>query len=261
MSILIMKFGGVSLSNISKILKIAEIVIQRKKQFSKVVVITSAMGQTTNHLLKLSKKVCANPDKREQDMLISVGERVSMSLLAMALLSKGEKAISFTGSQSGIITSKEHSDAKIVDVRPKRLLSHLKDKIVIVAGFQGVSLKSEITTLGRGGSDTSAVALAVALGAHKVEFYKDVKGIYSADPKKDAKAVLFKKMNYDEALKCLKGGGRILHSRAVELAKKNQMLLHVLPYVNYERERGTLIGLIGKRPKQSPIFEQMQAYG
>ena len=258
MSVLIMKFGGVSLSNVSKILQIAEIIIQRKKQFSKIVVITSAMGKTTNHLLKLSQRICFNPDKREQDMLISVGERVAMSLLAMALISKGVSAISFTGSQSGIITSKEHSDAKIVDIRPKRLLSHLKaGKIVIVAGFQGVSLQGEITTLGRGGSDTSAVALAVALGAQKVEFYKDVKGIYNADPKQDKKAVCFEKLDYDEALTFLKDGGKILHARSVELAKKNQMLLHVLPYFNYDREKGTLIGLGSKREKSIPIFEQM----
>src|SRR3990167_424062 len=204
MNAIVLKFGGASLSTPKKMLKVADIIIERKKELKNIVVIVSAMGDTTDKLLKLARKIHTDPPKREQDMLISVGERISMSLLSMALQKKGINSISFTGSQSGIITCDNHFDAKIIDVKPFRIIDELKNnKIVIVAGFQEISQKKEITTLGRGGSDTSAVAIASAIEAESVDFYKDVMGIYNKDPKENKDAVFFNKLNYDESLKII----------------------------------------------------------
>jgi len=165
MKTIVMKFGGASVAEPESFALIADIICKRSKFFDRCVVVVSAMGDTTNKLIELAHKVSPHPPKRELDMLVSVGERISISLLAMALSSASKEAISFTGSQSGIITCNDHTEAKIVDVRPSRILAQLtKNKIVIVAGFQGVSLDGEITTLGRGGSDTSAVGLAGANG-------------------------------------------------------------------------------------------------
>ena len=243
--IIVMKFGGSSLATTDKIKNIADIIIERSKLYKNIVVVASAMGEATDNFIKLAKEIDLNPPKREQDMLISVGERISISLLSMALLKKNKKAISFTGSQSGIITTCNHSDAKIVDVRPKRIVENLNlGKIVIVAGFQGVSSNGEITTLGRGGSDTSAVALAIALGAKKVEFYKDVLGIYEKDPKKNENVELFDKITYDNLLKILDEKTEVLHKRCITLAKKNNIKLHLLPFFNFsinEKLKGTVI--------------------
>lgn len=226
-----MKFGGASVEKPKSFLTIADIILERAKQHKEVAVVVSAMGNTTDELLELARNVHPNPPRREQDMLISVGERISISLLAMALSLKGKEAVSFTGSQSGIITCENHSDAKILDVRPNRLLPLLgKGQIAIVAGFQGVSRKGEITTLGRGGSDTSAVALAVALGAPEVEFYKDVPGIFDADPKKQANAHLLPDLSYEKALELARGGAKVLHPRSIELAAKNGVRLSVLSF-------------------------------
>lgn len=239
--------------------KIAEIILIRSITYSRIVVVVSAMGNTTDQLIALAKQVHENPPTRELDMLISVGERISISLLAMALELKGKEAISFTGSQSGIITSNRHSDARIVDVRPKRLLEALeKGKVVIVAGFQGVSQKGEITTLGRGGSDTTAVALGVALGAVKVEFFKDVEGIYGEDPKKNPKADLLPFLNYEEAVQIVEKGARVLHARCVHLACNNNLPLHVLSFFDpsMERSQGTLIRSSKEQASKSPIYEE-----
>lgn len=236
MKTLVVKFGGASVSSPESFSRVADIVIERSQQYDRVVVVVSAMGNTTNQLIALSRKVHPNPPKRELDMLVSVGERISISLLAMALLAKGKTAISFTGSQSGIITTSDHFEARIVDVRPHRILSELeKNIIVIVAGFQGVSRSGEITTLGRGGSDTSAVALAVALKADKVEFYKDVKGIYSEDPKINHNAVFHSMLSYEAAIDIMDRGAKVLHKRAVLLAEKNNMLLHVLSFLDFKK--------------------------
>jgi len=238
MSCLVMKFGGVSVSNAKNILKIADIIIEKSREYKKLVVVVSAMGKTTDKLLKLSKSINENPPKREQDMLISVGERISMSLLSMALQKKGKKSISFTGSQSGIITCSNHLDAKIIDVKPFRIIKALEDNnIVIVAGFQGVSLDKEITTLGRGGSDTSAVALGVALNAN-VEFYKDVDGIYSKDPKKNKDAILYKNLTFEKALKIIeKNEKKILHPRCVKLALENNISLKILNFKKFKNNK------------------------
>ncbi|NGX63173.1 MAG: Aspartokinase [Candidatus Anoxychlamydiales bacterium] len=239
MSCLVMKFGGVSVSNAKNILKIADIIIEKSKEYKKLVVVVSAMGKTTDKLLKLSKSINENPPKREQDMLISVGERISMSLLSMALQKKGKKSISFTGSQSGIITCSNHLDAKIIDVKPFRIIKALNDNnIVIVAGFQGVSLDKEITTLGRGGSDTSAVALGVALNASIVEFYKDVDGIYLEDPKKNKDSIFYKNLTFEKALKIIeKNKKKILHPRCVKLASENNISLKIINFKKFKKNK------------------------
>ncbi len=246
-----MKFGGASVSKTESFLKIADLIIEKSKLHKKIAVVVSAMGNTTDQLLDLAKQVHPNPPAREQDMLVSVGERISISLLAMALSLKHKEAVSFTGSQSGILTCSDHSNAKIVDVRPNRLHPVLnKGQIAIVAGFQGVSRQGEITTLGRGGSDTTAVALGVALGAPKVEFYKDVPGIFNEDPKKDPNATLFKEMTYQEALQIAEKGGKVLHQRCIELAMKNGVQLSVLSFDN-PSVGGTLVGASAKRGSEN----------
>ncbi|MBA3603861.1 MAG: aspartate kinase [Parachlamydiaceae bacterium] len=225
---LVMKFGGASVAAPENFAAIASLIAHRKKEYNRIIVVVSAMGDTTDQLIALAKQVHPNPPKREYDMLITVGERISISLLAMALSLQGQEAASFTGSQTGIITCPKHSDARIIDIRPHRILPHLElGKIVIIAGFQGVSQGGEITTLGRGGSDTSAVAIAIALNAEKVEFFKDVEGIFSEDPKINSNAKLYSALTYDEALEIASTGAEILHSRCILLAKKNELPLHI----------------------------------
>jgi len=185
MQITVQKYGGKSVATISRIKQVAKKIVKRQKSGEKLVVVVSAMSDTTDRLLEFAKLVSPNPPERELDMLLTAGERISMALLSMAIWCNGGRAISFTGSQSGIITDDNHTRARIVEIRANRIIEELNnDKIVIVAGFQGVSGRREITTLGRGGSDTTAVALACALGADVCEIYSDVDGIYSADPKK-----------------------------------------------------------------------------
>ena len=251
-----MKFGGAAVEKPESFAHVADIIIRRKKEFSRLVVVVSAMGDTTNDLLGLARQVHPAPPRREVDMLISVGERISISLLAMALSLRGEEAISLTGSQSGIVTSVDHSEACILSMKPGRIIKHLDEgKIVIVAGFQGVSLNGEITTLGRGGSDTSAVALGVCLRADKVEFFKDVDGIYPKDPKLDHTAVKFSLLDYPEALNLIEEGAEILHARAVKLAEKNRLTLHVLSFVSFEEE-GTVITSLGEKGRSDvPAYE------
>lgn len=260
MGIIVLKFGGAALKDLSYLERAADIIAEKKKQFLKVVVIVSAMGKTTDDLLSLARSVNPEPPPREQDMLISVGERISMSLLAIALNKRGISARSFTGSQAGIITTDEHSDAKIIDVRPKRLLPYFdRGDVLIVAGFQGVSLQGEITTLGRGGSDTSAVALGVALKAQKVEFYKDVKGIFSRDPKKDPNATLYATLDYQEVLELIKDEKvKVLHPRAIKLAEKNHIPLHVLTFHIEEGSLGTLVLKGCNQLRTSPLYEEVE---
>lgn len=226
MSSVVLKFGGAALASSESFDQIAKIICQ--KQEERVIVVVSAMGSMTDELFALAHSVNPHPPKRELDMLLSVGERISMSLLAMALAKSGRMALSFTGSQSGIITSNDHSNAEILEVRPQRLIDALSSNaIAIVAGFQGVSLQKEITTLGRGGSDTSAVALGVALGASHVEFYKDVGGVFTKDPKEDPDAKLLPRLSFAEAMEVATD---ILHPRSILLASKNDLPLHVLPF-------------------------------
>lgn len=254
MSTLVMKFGGASVATPEQFSSIADIIIDRMQEHPQVVVVVSAMGKTTDQLVELAKQVNPEPPRREYDMLVSVGERISISLLAMALARKNCLATSFTGSQSGIITSDDHSEARILEVKPHRLLSCLAEgKVVIVAGFQGVSRKGEITTLGRGGSDTSAVALAAAFNA-KVEFYKDVPGIFSADPKCCSEAFVYPTLSYQAALDIVNRGAKVLHPRSIELAEKNGLTLHVRSFDAYKVTKGTLIQ--GVRNQGAPQFEE-----
>lgn len=205
---------------------LAKVIDARYQEFSQIVVVVSAMKGKTNELIALAQAVHPNPPKREYDMLVSVGERMSISLLAMALELQGRPAVSFTGSQSGIMTCGSHSEARIRCVRPYRIRAALEGgKCAIVAGFQGMSLDREITTLGRGGSDTTAVALGIALGAERVEFYKDVPGIYSQDPKQGA-GERYERLCLPDALEIARKGG-VLHPRALELADKYGMPLCV----------------------------------
>jgi aspartate kinase len=257
METVILKFGGAAVANTGQFSRIAEIILN-KSRYARVVVVVSAMGDTTDQLLALARSVHPQPPLREQDMLISVGERVSVALLAMALDHKRKEAISFTGSQSGIITTSNHSDAGIVDVKPHRILRALSEgRVVIVAGFQGVSREGEITTLGRGGSDTTAVALGVALGASRVEFYKDVEGIYSEDPKKNPLATLFSNLPFDRAIEIMEKGAKVLHSRCIRLAEKNGLPLQVLSFYDpaMERYRGTWIGPEVRSADTANVFE------
>lgn len=252
MKTLVIKFGGAAVASPPQFEKIAEIIKNKLLEYDRIAVVVSAMGNTTDDLLALARSVHPEPPRREQDMLISVGERISIALLAMALDLKGIKAVSFTGSQSGIITSSEHSEAHIIAVRPYRLLPHLeKGRVVIVAGFQGVSQEGEITTLGRGGSDTSAVALGVALGAEIVQFYKDVAGIFDKDPKKNLDARLQNFLTYEQALEIVQKGAKILHERSLKLALKNGIPLHVLSFME-PASAGTRIKGVERK---SPAYE------
>ncbi len=254
---LVMKFGGASVATPENFSRIADIIIAKRKETDRLIVVVSAMGDSTDQLITLAKQVNPNPPRREYDMLISVGERISISLLAMALAAKGVEAVSFTGSQSGIITCERHSEARIVDVRPYRLEPHLKNgSVVIVAGFQGVSVKGEITTLGRGGSDTTAVALGVALNCECVEFYKDVPGVFTSDPKLDNNAKFIPGMDYNEMKEIISKGSGVLHSRCVELAQINGIPLKVLSFeIGKDNLEKTVIGDSVSR-LSAPIFEK-----
>lgn len=258
---LVMKFGGASLETPEQFDVIAGIIAEQRSLTSRVAVVVSAMGKTTDELIDLAKKVHPNPPQREYDMLLTTGERISMALLAMALMKRGIQAKSFTGSQSGIITTEDHANAKIIDVRPKRLLQSFEQgNLVIVAGFQGVSKNGEITTLGRGGSDTTAVALGIALEAEKVEFYKDVAGIYSEDPKKNSQAQLFSRMSYDEAIELTdpSKASRILHNRCLLLAKANDIPLHILSFKPMYRNFGGTV-ITGNPRRSAPQYECMDS--
>lgn len=250
MKTLVMKFGGAALETPEHFGNVADIIGEKE---GRIVVVVSAMGDVTDELTALAYQVAKNPAKREMDMLLSVGERVSMALLAMALEERKIPAISLTGSQSGIITCNHHNDAFIEDVRPIRVEKHLDEgKVVIIGGFQGVSHEKEITTLGRGGSDTSAVALAAALGAENVEFYKDVEGIYTKDPKKDPQATLLSELSFEEALTFPEF---VLHKRAILLASKNGMPLHVKSFKKEHRMCFPGTWIHGDAVEKRPVYE------
>jgi aspartate kinase len=258
--IVVMKFGGAAVATPEHFSRIANIIIDRARDFSRIVIVVSAMGNTTDQLIALAKQVHPDPPRREYDMLVTVGERISIALLAMALAHKKQEAVSFTGSQSGIITCAKHSEARIIEVRPHRILSVLEaGKIAIVAGFQGVSRGGEITTLGRGGSDTTAVALGIGLQAERVEFYKDVPGVFNEDPKKSSAACMFSKLSYSAALDIVQKGAKILHPRSIELASKNRLTLHVRSFneVDGTQKEGTIIGEdTEKVDAMTPCYEE-----
>lgn len=226
MAIIVQKYGGSSVADVEKIRKVAERVKRRREEGHQLVVVVSAMGDTTDELLALAKKVSPDPPRRELDMLLTCGERISMALLSMALHELSVPAISFTGSQSGIITTDSHTQARIVEVRPFRIQDELeRAKVVIVAGYQGVSDKREVTTLGRGGSDTTAVALAAALGAEACEIYSDVDGVFSGDPRVVDEAQKLEELSYEEMQELAAAGARVLNAQAVEFARRKGVVI------------------------------------
>lgn len=225
--IVVQKYGGSSVADAERLRLVADRVAATYRAGKRVVVVVSAMGKTTDQLIELAKAVSPTPPRRELDMLISTGERISMALLAMALDRLGVPAISFTGSQSGILTNDRHSGARIIEVRPVRIQDELdRNKVVIVAGFQGMSYRREITTLGRGGSDTTAVALAAALGAEACEIYSDVDGVYSADPRVVPEARRLDAVSYEEMQELAEHGAKVLNAQAVEWARKAGIVLY-----------------------------------
>ena len=227
MPVIVQKYGGSSVADVDRIKKVADRVAAAKASGKEVVVVVSAMGDTTDDLLKLARQVTDAPARRELDMLLTAGERISMALLSMALNARNVPAVSFTGSQSGIITNDAHANARIVEVRPFRVQDELeRGKVVIVAGYQGVSYKREVTTLGRGGSDTTAVALAAALDAEACEIYSDVEGVYSADPRVVPDAARLAELSYEEMQELAEAGARVLNAQAVEFAKERGIVIY-----------------------------------
>lgn len=239
-SLIVQKYGGSSVANTERIKAVAKRVAGYSRRGHNLVVVVSALGDTTDDLLKLAGEITSAPNERELDMLISTGEQVSMALLAMALHKMGIDAISFTGAQVGILTDGSHTKAKIVDVSADRIRRELKKKkVVIVAGFQGIDPEHEITTLGRGGSDITAVALAKTLNAEVCEIYTDVEGVYTADPRvvKDAKKL--SRISYEEMLELASLGAQVMQARSMEVAKKFSVPLHIRS--SFTNKEGTII--------------------
>lgn len=240
MSRIVMKFGGSSVGSTERMKVVAERIIEKKKAGNECIVVVSAMGDTTDDLIDLANALTDQAPAREMDMLLTTGEQVSMSLMAMCLNAMGHEAVSYTGWQSGIQTDEHHSRAKITDIKPNKIEDALKSgKIVIVAGFQGASKDGEITTLGRGGSDTTAVALAAALEADVCEIYTDVDGVYSTDPRIVKVARKLDEITYDEMLELANLGAAVLHPRAVEYAKNYDVKLVVRS--SFSHNEGTLV--------------------
>ncbi|WP_248964701.1 aspartate kinase [Sphaerisporangium perillae] len=241
MALVVQKYGGSSVADAARIKRVAQRIVATKKAGNDVVVIVSAMGDTTDELLDLAQAVTPLPPGRELDMLLTAGERISMALLAMAIANLGHEARSFTGSQAGVITDSTHGKARIIDVTPGRIQEAVRSgQIAIVAGFQGVSQDTkDITTLGRGGSDTTAVALAAALAADVCEIYTDVDGIFTADPRIVTAARQIPRISYDEAMEMAACGAKILHLRCVEYARRFNLPIHVRS--SFSSKQGTWV--------------------
>lgn len=240
-NLVVQKFGGTSVADTDKIKNVANSVIREKKLGNDVVVVVSAMGHTTDYLMKMAKDISEVPSSRELDMLLSTGEGVSIALLSMAIQAQGYDAVSMNAMQIGIITENVHTKARIIDIKTNKLDKYLSEgKIIVVAGFQGVTEDGEITTLGRGGSDTSAVAIASALNAIRCDIYTDVEGVYTTDPRIVPNASKLDVVTYDEMLELASVGANVLHPRSVETAKQFNMPLRVRSSFNLEN-LGTLI--------------------
>jgi aspartate kinase len=226
--IIVQKYGGTSVGGVSRIQAVADRVVLAKEQGFDVCVVVSAMGHSTDELLAMANEVTPNPEPRELDMLLTAGERIAMSLLAIAINARGCRAASYTGSQAGIITDTDHGRARIVEIRPKRILESMQaGNVVIIAGFQGLSSAYEITTLGRGGSDTTGVAMAAALGAEYCEICTDVDGVYTADPRLEPKARKVAAIGYEDMLELSAAGSKVLQLRSVEYARRHGVRIHV----------------------------------
>ena len=238
--LVVQKFGGSSVANAERIQNVAKRVVSYKERGFDLVVVVSALGDTTDELIALADKINTKPSEREMDMLLSTGEQISVALLAMAIHKLGFEAISFTGAQVGIITDSSHMRARIIRINGDKIKEELKKgKIVIVAGFQGVNLNQDITTLGRGGSDLTAVALAKVLNARSCEIYTDVQGIYTTDPRIEPKARKIKAITYDEMLEMASLGAQVMQARSIEVAKKFNVPLHVRS--SFSKNSGTMI--------------------
>ena len=240
MALIVQKFGGTSVGSVEKIKNVANRVIEEAENGNEVVVVVSAMGKTTDQLVSMARDISGTPSKREMDMLLTTGEQVTISLLTMALIEEGHEAISYTGWQAGMQTESVHGNARILNIDASRIQAQLQEKkIVVVAGFQGNDVNGEITTLGRGGSDTTAVAIAAALNADRCDIYTDVTGVFTTDPRYIEGARKLQSISYDEMLELANLGAGVLHPRAVEYAKNYQIPLEVRS--SMERESGTII--------------------
>jgi aspartate kinase len=234
MPLLVQKYGGTSVGSPERIQNVAERIVRTRRGGADLVVVVSAMGDATDDLIQLARQVSTRSHPREMDMLLTAGERISMALVSMAVNDRGQEAVSFTGSQSGIVTDASHTRAKILEVKADRIKEELsRGRVVIVAGFQGVSKDREVTTLGRGGSDTTAVALAAALGANECEIYTDVDGVYTSDPRLVPGARKIPKLSYDEMLELASLGAKVLHNRSVEIARRFNVPVHVRSSFNW----------------------------
>ncbi len=251
-SIIVQKFGGTSVGSPERIKAVATRVIESQKHYDHVVVVVSAMGDTTDDLISLAKQITSKPSAREYDALISTGENISAALVAMAIQAQGGHAISLTGPQAGVQTENLYSKAKITRVDPTRLRKELSEgKIVIVTGFQGLNDFNDVTTIGRGGSDTSAVVLAAALGAPVCEIYTDVDGVYTTDPRAVKTASKLAEISYDEMLELASLGAKVLHPRSVECAKENNIILHVRS--SFSPEEGTMVKEANPMENNRPV--------
>src|ERR687898_1039649 len=240
MPIVVQKYGGTSVDGVERLRVVADRVVRARDAGNDVIVVVSAMGQTTDDLARMAKDIAPEPDRREMDMLLTAGERIAMALLGIAINERGCRAASYTGSQAGIITDTAHGQARIIEIRPKRILEALEaGNVVIIAGFQGLSSAYEITTLGRGGSDLTAVAMAGAVGAEICEIYTDVGGVMTADPRVVPEARLIERIGYDEMLELAAAGAHVLESRSVEYARRAGVRLHVRS--SFEEGPGTWV--------------------
>ena len=252
MSRIVMKFGGTSVSNIERIRHVADLVEEESRAGNEVVVVVSAMAGDTDRLVRLANEITPEPPEREIDMLLSSGERITSALLAMALTAKGRMARSFSGRQVGIHTDSTHTKARIEHIDSGRLLGALSAGVVpVVAGFQGISPSEDVTTLGRGGSDTTAVALAVALSADRCDIYTDVTGVFTADPNMVPRARKLDRISYEEMLEMAALGAKVLHSRSVEFAMRYRMPLRVLS--TFSKDPGTLVTEEDKKMEQMVV--------
>ncbi len=228
MAIIVQKYGGTSVGSPERIQAVADRIVRTREAGNDVLAVVSAMGDTTDELLAMATQITSAPEPRELDMLLTAGERIAMSLLAIAVCARGCRAASYTGSQAGIITDTQHGSAHIVEIRPKRVAEAIAaGNVVILAGFQGLSTSYDITTLGRGGSDTTAVAMAAALGAEACEIYTDVDGVFTADPRAVPHARKIDAISYEDMLELAAAGAKVLQSRSVEYARRNDVPIHV----------------------------------
>jgi aspartate kinase len=251
MTCIVQKYGGSSVADVDQLRKIVRMIADLKVRNTDIAVVVSAMGKTTDELVAMAREISPKPPRREMDMLLSTGERITMAMLCMALHEQGIDAVSLTGSQAGIITNDRHNDAQVIEVRPFRVQDEMaKGKVVIIGGFQGVSYKRDITTLGRGGSDTTAVALAAALGAERCEIYSDVDGVYSTDPSMVPDAMHLPEVSYPVMQEMSMAGAKVLHASAVQFAKEKNIAIYARSTFSPGRETiirrlspGTIVGV------------------